>query len=606
MIMMTRSRYRYGRTIALFLGAAGLFAALFTPGIGASSPEVVIYGAGPEALSAAVTAADAGLRVVMIGDDHTVGGLITHGWLTTWDMSRGPHGQNLVAGFFGQLATRLGGHDSFSLTRAQSVMNTMAMHTPGLKTLLGARLVSVSTGGASVKSIVLAKGTRRLTLTAPYFIDASANANLATMAGAPVEVGMNTVGLGHQTQAATLIFRVVGVNWTHVLHTAQHASRQHPRSAWGYSSIDHAFHASSPELALRALNLARQGDGSVLVSGLWIFGVDPTSPASVSQGYQRARQALPSVVAFLDQHVPGFQHAHLAGVAPSLYVRQSRQIKSLTTLHLTDELTNRLFHRRIALASYPVDVQATSPGQYGTVVGAPEVYGIPLGSLIPVGFNNLMVVGRSAGYGPLAAGSARTLPTGIAEGQAAADAVLTSLRLATTLPALDRSTSDVKRLQTLLRSQGAILDPGFSVTHRLPVPAWDQTAVDYLLHHFLLVGGYDNQFIPRSAPTAAWFWALLANTAQRVHSGAVTTSPPSGPLTRSLALSMYAQVLAHRPITSVRALRAMGLVTAAMARVLTASHSFGAAQAYLLAAQLGHLLGGGPKLASISPPASQG
>ncbi len=600
--MTPRKGHRLRITLPLLLGLGALLGALLAPGIGASGPEVVVYGAGPEAISAAVTAADAGLRVVMVGDDATVGGLITHGWLTTWDMSRGPEGQNLVAGFFGRLETMLGGHDSFSLSRAKSVMNTLAFHTPGLQTLLGMRLLSVSVRGGRVRSIVVSHGGRRLTLTAPYFIDASANADLASMAGARVEVGMNTVGLGHQTQAATLIFRVTGVNWTRVLETAQHASRRHPRSAWGYAAIDHTFRGPSPDIALRALNLARQGDGSVLVSGLWIFGVDPTNPASVQRGYRQASAALPQVVSFLDQHVPGFRHARLAGQAPSLYIRQSRQIQSLTMLHVTDELTNRLFHRRIALASYPIDVQATSPGQYGTVVGVPQVYGIPLGSLIPVGFTNLMVVGRSAGYGPLAAGSARTLPTGIAEGQAAADAVFTSLKLGVTLPALDHSRPDVARLQAKLTSQGAILDPGFAVRHRLPVPSWDQRAAAFLLRHFLLVGGYQNQFTPSSPPTAQWFWALLANTAQRMHSARVTTYPPPGPLTRSLALSMYAQVLAHRPVTSVRQLLAMGLITPSMARVLSAGGTFGAPQAYLLAAHLGRLLSTPPRIASAGTP----
>ena len=84
-------------------------------------------------------------------------------------------------------------------------------------------------------------------------------------------------------------------------------------------------------------------------------------------------------------------------------------------------LENRDQWDKIAIGAYPVDVQPTATQTYGTVIGSPDRYAVPFRSLVPLKVDNLLVVGRSASYTSLAAGSARVIPLGMAEGEAAGD-----------------------------------------------------------------------------------------------------------------------------------------------------------------------------------------
>lgn len=55
----------------------------------------------------------------------------------------------------------------------------------------------------------------------------------------------------------------------------------------------------------------------------------------------------------------------------------------------------------------------------GIILGNPDRYGVPFRCLVPVDIDGMLVVGRSASYTSLAAGSARVIPLGMAEGDAA-------------------------------------------------------------------------------------------------------------------------------------------------------------------------------------------
>lgn len=98
-------------------------------------------------------------------------------------------------------------------------------------------------------------------------------------------------------------------------------------------------------------------------------------------------------------------------------MRESRHIIGEYQLTIDDVLENRDCWDKIAIGSYPVDVQPTAQQTYGTVVGNPDRYAIPYRSIVPLEVENLLVVGRSASYKSLAAGSARVIPIGMAEGE---------------------------------------------------------------------------------------------------------------------------------------------------------------------------------------------
>ena len=82
-------------------------------------------------------------------------------------------------------------------------------------------------------------------------------------------------------------------------------------------------------------------------------------------------------------------------------------------------LESTFSYNAIAMASYPIDVQTTSIYDWGYIIGNPNEYYIPMSTVVPKGFTNLMTIGRSGSYTSIAAGSARVIPTGMTLGQSA-------------------------------------------------------------------------------------------------------------------------------------------------------------------------------------------
>lgn len=473
--------------------------------------QVVVVGASPEGIAAAISAARAGAETLLLDTAPEPGGLITRGWLNQFDLNCLPDGSPAIRGFFAEIVAELGG-DSFDLRRARQVFARLLAGQPHLTVALGLAGFSPAATGPVVTGLDILPGEPGATLpaeegrrriTAERFIDATPDAAFAAAAGARFTVGRQDLGLGRGTMAATLVFRVRGVDWPAVRQALRDdgdpLTGSTPRSAWGFGELGRGFASPDPSLRLRGLNLGREENGDVLINSLLLFGVDPLDPASVARARARGVAALPGVVDYLRARVPGFGAATLAGAAPELYVRESRHLESLYRLTIDDVLEHRDFPDKIVLASYPVDLQPYSPGDLGQVVGNPRAYTIPFRALVPKGFDNLLVAGRSAGYDALAQGSARVLPVGMAEGQAAGLAAAQSLVEGLTFPEL--ATTAVDRLQERLRQTGAYLPPVSAV---LPAdlrasevrlehdPAYP--AVRLLRRLGLLSGGYDNDY----------------------------------------------------------------------------------------------------------------
>ncbi|MEG6568090.1 FAD-dependent oxidoreductase, partial [Thermoanaerobacterium saccharolyticum] len=237
-------------------------------------------------------------------------------------------------------------------------------------------------------------------------------------------IGAEDMGVKGKVQASTLVFRLKGIDWDNLIKIIKYekkipATYINDTSANGFLSITKNYKPSTPMLRLRGLNLGRQDDGTVLVNALLIYGVDGLNQSSIEKGMELAKKELPRIVQFFRENIPGFEKAQLDGTADELYIRETRHIKGYYTLDINDVVFNRDFYDRIAIGSYPVDVQATSPEDTGYVYGKPVEYAVPFRCIVLEKVDNLLVVGRSASYSHLAAGSARTIPIGMAEGDAA-------------------------------------------------------------------------------------------------------------------------------------------------------------------------------------------
>lgn len=350
--------------------------------------------------------------------------------------------------------------------------------------------------GTSIKGVVVEENGETVTYTASRIIDATVDADVAAAAGVPYTIAGEDIGEKERQMGVTLVFELSGVDWDRVVDYLENddnaGTGATEKTAWGYTREGYAYEPKDTLMRLRGFNVARQDNGNVLINALIIFGVDPMSEESKANGIARAQQELEYILPYVRENFIGFEHAELVGTAEQLYIRESRHIIGEYQLTIDDVLENRDQWDKIAIVAYPADIQPTAGQTYGTVIGSPDRYAIPFRSIVPLDVENLLVIGRSASYTSLAAGSARVIPVGMAEGEAAGVASAYSLRNDISFREMTSDESAITSVQKTLKKQGAYLDD-FEV-HEAFMDHWAYPGVKVIRSLGLLDGGYSNDY----------------------------------------------------------------------------------------------------------------
>jgi hypothetical protein len=468
--------------------------------------DVIVIGSEPEAVSAAVAAAEAGARTLMITPDQRVGGLFVLGELSMLDLRTQPF--NFQQGLFQRWWLRVGRGTGFDVPQAERAFDQL-LDEAGVAVLRDAEVAPLLNGSGAV----IGARSQGIAFRAGQVIDGSADMDFAAAAGAGYDVGFSTLGVEGR-MADTLVFRIDGLDWerlrTEIAQLGRSYATIDDHVAWGhFGGVPAAYAPADPGLRLRGLNLGRQRDGTVLVNALLIYGLDPFDPASLAEGRARAVHEAERIVAYLAATIPAFDGARYGGAAERLYVRESRHLRALCTLTIDDVLDNRVTDLDVAAGGYPLDVQSLGPDDSGFVFGRPDIYGVRLCSAVPTGVSGLWVVGRSAGYDPLAASSARVVPFGMAfaEGVGVAAAVAAESGLEPSeIAADDRQIADIR---WRLRLRGALLP---SVDQRPPTGPTAHPhfgAYRLLRSRALALGGYDNDpRLDQTVPALSYVYLL--------------------------------------------------------------------------------------------------
>lgn len=489
--------------------------------------DVVVVGTEPEAIMAAVAAAEEGARTALVGREDRLGGLFVRGALNVLDLRTHPF--SYQQGLFTRWWARVGGGHAFDVDRAEAVFRAMLAEASvdvfvgSAEPLLASRADGIgSPAGPAPETIV---GVRvglqvgELRLWSDQVIDGTADADFAAAAGAGSTIGFASLGYPER-MADTLVFALDGIDWRLLTESVEARGRRYAsideRVAWGsFGGVPAAYAPSDPTLRLRGLNLGRESTGKVWVNALLIYGIDPFDPNSLAAGRERAAAEVPAIVAYLQTRIPGFEQVRVAGFAESLYVRETRHLNALCTLTADDVLDNRVTAAAIAAGGYPLDVQSLTPNDSGFVFGVPDIYGVELCVTVPTGLDGLWVVGHSAGFDPIAHASARVVPLGIAVAEAVGVA---ASRAATSASSPREFVEDPQRIAEVrerLLERGAYLPTPRGRTPVGPVGHPHYDAYRTLLARGLAVGGYDNEPRLDEPVSALGYVYLLANVGQR-------------------------------------------------------------------------------------------
>ena len=519
-----------------------------------SDYDVIVVGSEPEGVTAAVAAAQEGARTLLVSEDARVGGLFVLGQLNSLDLRTQP--ALYQQGLFLDWWDRVGGGSAFDVLAAEEAFVEM-LSEAGVALRLETEAAPVletrpSEVGDAPSTYVVGIEVAGTTLRADQVIDATADADLAAAAGAPFSFGFSSLGLDER-MADTLVFRIDGVDWPALRGGIRARGSSYAvvnnDVAWGhFGGYPAAYEAQELGLRLRGLNLGRQADGSVLVNALLVYDVDPFNEASVAEGYARAEREAPRVINYLKDELPGFGEATFGGVADALYIRESRHLQARCTLTVDDVLGNVVTDEDVVAGGYPLDVQTLTPSDNGYIYGTPEVYGARLCVAVPQSVHNLWVVGKAAGYDPLAASSARVVPFGMALGEAVGVAAARAAQEDLTPAAFTSDREAISALRERLGARGAYLAEVTDRTPTGPISHEFFGAYRTLRNRGLAVGGYANEPNLGAEMSALGYLYLLSNVGQRFFDNdalgqtlLTRFGEAPGALTPQLALEMTAQ-----------------------------------------------------------------
>jgi hypothetical protein len=425
--------------------------------------EVAILGGGPAGIAAAVAAARAGRRTLLVERYGFLGGMGTAAGVTNFcGLHANVHGEmrRVVQGVSTELLARidrLGGLNAPHLVLGKIMAQAYdtAAYKIAADDLLAAHNVDilfhalgagvVMGGGTRVQALMVETKSGRQAVLADIFIDCSGDGDLAAWAGVPFELGDSA---GHMLYPS-MMFRLNGVDpdkagdaWRTIPQAMEAAvakgTHKFPRKGAIVRPQRHPL-----EWRVNFTQLARQ-DGSA------INGIEPDD---LTRGEIDGRRQAVEAFHFL-RTLPGFENSYIVDLPPQLGIRETRRVKGGHQLSGDDVLSCASFEDSIGVNGWPIEAHVA-----GDVIfkfpPIPESRGfneLPYRMLVPDRIDNLLVAGRCASMTHDGQSAARVSGACFAMGEAAGLAAHLALS-GNTLP---REIA-VERLQQALREQGAFI-----------------------------------------------------------------------------------------------------------------------------------------------------
>jgi hypothetical protein len=415
--------------------------------------DLVVVGGGSAGMAAAITAARAGLRTVLVEESPFLGGMSTGGAVGTFCgfYLREPDGElvRIVGGFAAEVMDRLlaGGQCygpvPFKTTAAvpyvpwgvKTLYDAMARAEPHLTVYLHAHMTGAVVRDGTIEAVVVSTRDGVVAMRAPYFVDASGDAVLARVAGAPAT-------RGERLQYPSMMFYMQHVDLAQALPALFDLN----------DLLERHFVADGlPRRTGNVIPTGRPGEVLIAMSRVAIDGrpVDGASARELTLGEMLGREQAARCAAFLRAHMPGFADAFLSDTAPRLGIRETWRIDGAYALTEDDVLSGRRFADGIGRAAWPIELHVGDGRTEWRFLEDGRWYGIPFASLVPRDVRNLLVAGRCVSATREGFASVRVIGPCMAEGQAAALAVATALPNGSPLAAVD-----VDRVRSLLADLG--------------------------------------------------------------------------------------------------------------------------------------------------------
>jgi len=250
--------------------------------------------------------------------------------------------------------------------------------------------------------------TGPLTIEADMVIDCSGDGDISAKAGVPFALGD---GRGNM-MGVTLSFSMLDAPWEKVFA----GDDPYFTSEAARGIAEGRLH---PDLAKLYLMRGFHRD-TVFCNSVHIRGVDGTDPQQVAKATQEGRRRCRQLARFLIDRVPGFEHARMSEMGPTIGVRETRKLEAVHRILARDLAAGTKFADGIVCCDNPIDdvMRTDSAMTHDAIVAEGSYYTIPFQAMVPREIENLLFAGRLVCADPAAFASVRGMPQCMAMGEA--------------------------------------------------------------------------------------------------------------------------------------------------------------------------------------------
>lgn len=419
-----------------------------------ASWDVVVIGGGPAGVPAAIQAASAGARTLLVEKTARLGGTLVNGGVNRPGLFHA-WGQQVIAGIGWDVVTeavRLTGAALPDFTTTGSPHWTRQVWVnpsvfaaacdervlaSGAELLFHAMLAEATADDHGGWNITLCTKDGLQRVTTRVLVDATGDADAVRIAGLPLRVP-------EASQPATLCFQISGYEVSALDFPRLNAAFAQAVATGELRPEDGCWRIDKPEIE-RLLRSAGNNANHIRAT--------PAARSALGRSALEieARRSVARLFGWLRRQ-PGLEGIRLDDVRPEVGIRETATIVGQATVTLDDVQSGRVWPDAVCNAFYPIDLHGLAstdwqawPLKDGTVAT------IPRGALVPQGSCNLLAAGRCFSSDRLANSALRVMGACMAMGQAAG-----ALAALAVVDGVDVADVPSERLLALLDRHGAI------------------------------------------------------------------------------------------------------------------------------------------------------
>jgi len=384
--------------------------------------DVIVCGAGPAGIAAAITAARAGAKVRVFEWRGCLGGVWTAGLLGyLLDFDKPGLNQELLK-LLEERDLRRGTSKSnvcYEPEGMKLLLEDLFVEA-GIKFQYHTRVAAAYREGRRLNTVVTESKSGRQAWRALVFIDTTGDGDLGALAGCSFEFGeADSCPCQPMSLNALLVCKDVEA-LTSYLHLSDPVATNTATKEAFLAEIQRTGHF--PSYSKPTLWQIR--DNLLLVMMNHQYGVPCFDAARITEATVMARSELNKIVNGLRKLGGPWEGLQIAATAEQIGVRDGRRIAGRYTVNKDDVINGARYDDAVVRPTFPVDIHALS-AEHNKVAGFSnrgikvQPYDIPLRALIAKDVDGLMMAGRNISGDFIAHSSYRVTGNAVAMGEAA-------------------------------------------------------------------------------------------------------------------------------------------------------------------------------------------